>query len=87
MSNEKFNVVPNLPAFYKTDSWKNSVCKMSVNMRLARRIEEITRKLPNMSLEEKREIWTQEPYYEISKLITSSKDWKFPQPKDKEKKA
>lgn len=73
---------PKIPAFYKTDHWINSIGKMSLNQRLQYRIEDIKRKLPNLSLAEKYEIWRNEPYYEVSKIITQSPDWKFPKDKD-----
>lgn len=69
---------PKIPKFYESDHWTKSIGKMSLRQRLQYRIDDITRKLPNLSLVEKREIWRNEPYYEISKLITQSAGWEFP---------
>ena len=82
--NVPVNVAPKIPAFYKTDRWLKSFGKMSLVERLSGRIEEVSKKLPNMSLIEKREMWANEPYYEVAKLIVNSDGWEFP--KDKEKK-
>ncbi len=68
----------NLPIFYTTRKWLDSVGTMSLMERLEDRIYEIERKLPNMTLKEKQELWKICPYYEVSKLIVESKDWLFP---------
>lgn len=68
----------NLPTFYTTRKWLDSVGTMSLMERLEDRIYEIERKLPNMTLKEKQELWKICPYYEVSKLIVESKDWLFP---------
>jgi len=68
----------NLPAFYTTRKWLDSAGKMPLIKRLEDRIYDIERKLPNMTLKEKQELWKTEPYYEISRLIVESKDWVFP---------
>lgn len=81
---EKPAIRPSIPMFYKTKAWQNSPCTKSLFKRLEERIEEVKKKLPNMTLKEKREMWLNEPYYEVSKLIVESKDWEFPKSKDRE---
>lgn len=68
----------NIPAFYQSRKWLDSAGKMSLMKRLEERIYDIERKLPNMTLKEKQELWKVEPYWEISDLIVKSKDWVFP---------
>lgn len=68
----------NIPSFYLTRKWQDSIGKMSFMKRLEERIYDIERKLPNMTLKEKQELYKSEPYWEISKLIVESKDWVFP---------
>lgn len=68
----------NIPSFYLTRKWQDSIGKMSFMKRLEERIYDIERKLPNMTLKEKQELYKSEPYWEISKLIIESKDWVFP---------
>lgn len=67
-----------LPSFYLNKHWQDSIGTMPLMQRLQERIDEIERKLPNMTLKEKQDIWSREPYYEVSKLIVESKDWVFP---------
>jgi len=76
-------VKPKLPKFYESDHWTKSIGKMSLHQRLQYRIDEVTKKLPIMTLAEKREMWLNEPYYEVSKIITACEDWKFPDYKEK----
>lgn len=68
----------NIPSFYLTRKWQDSIGKMSFMKRLEERIYDIERKLPNMTLKEKQDLYKSEPYWEISKLIIESKDWVFP---------
>jgi hypothetical protein len=68
----------NIPSFYLTRKWQDSIGKMSFMKRIEERIYDIERKLPNMTLKEKQELYKSEPYWEISKLIIESKDWVFP---------
>lgn len=68
----------NLPAFYTTRKWQDSISTMPLIKRLEDRIDEIERKLPNMTLKERQELWKTEPYWEVSRLIASSKDFVFP---------
>lgn len=67
-----------IPAFYLTRKWTDSIGKMSFSKRIQERIDDIERKLPNMSLQDRQNLWKTEPYWEISKLIISSKDFVFP---------
>lgn len=67
-----------LPSFYQNRHWIDSIGKMSFMQRIQERIDDIERKLPNMSLKDKQELWKNEPYWEVSKLIIESKDWVFP---------
>lgn len=88
MAAVKFNmasdvVKPKIPSFYETKSWKNSICKASLSQRLSARMDEVKRRLPDMTLAEKRELWANEPYYEVSKLIVESKGWEFAKPNKK----
>ena len=82
--NTSISTKPKIPDFYKKYAWVKSLGTMSLMERLSERINEVTKKLPTMSLAEKREMWANEPYYEVSKLIVNSEGWEFP--KDKEKK-
>lgn len=66
-----------IPPYYLSRKWKNSEGQ-SLKERLQDRIDEISRKLPTMSLVERQKLWETEPYWEISKLIVESKDWSFP---------
>lgn len=68
----------NIPAFYQSRKWLDSIGTMPLAKRLEERIYDIERKLPNMTLKEKQELWKVEPYWEISDLIVKSKDWVFP---------
>lgn len=68
----------NLPAFYTTRKWQDSTVTMPLIKRLEDRIDEIERKLPNMTLKERQELWKTEPYWEVSRLIAVSKDFVFP---------
>lgn len=68
----------NIPAFYQSRKWLDSISKMPLAKRLEERIYDIERKLPNMTLKEKQELWKVEPYWEISDMIVKSKDWVFP---------
>lgn len=68
----------NLPAFYTTRKWQDSISTMPLIKRLEDRIDEIERKLPNMTLKERQELWKIEPYWEVSRLIATSKDFVFP---------
>lgn len=68
----------NLPAFYTTRKWQDSISTMPLIKRLEDRIDEIERKLPNMTLKERQELWKTEPYWEVSRLIAASKDFVFP---------
>lgn len=77
------SVKPKLPKFYESEHWTKSIGKMSLQQRLQYRIDEVTRKLPSMSLTEKHEMWANEPYYEVAKIIIESTDYKYPDPKDK----
>lgn len=77
------NVKPKLPKFYESKYWIKSIGKMSLQQRLQCRIDEVTRKLPTMSLAEKHEMWANEPYYEVAKIIIESADYKYPDPKEK----
>ena len=67
-----------VPYFYNDRKWINSAGIMSLKERLSDRIYEIEKKLPNMSLKERQDLWKSEPYWEISKLIVESKDFLFP---------
>lgn len=67
-----------LPSYYLNKHWIDSVGTMPLMKRLEDRIYDIERKLPNMTLKEKQELWLREPYYEVSQLIVQSKDWVFP---------
>lgn len=67
-----------IPTYYQNKHWTESIGTMPLMKRLEDRLLEIERRLPNLSLKEKQEIWKVEPYYEVSKLIVESKDWVFP---------
>lgn len=67
-----------IPTYYQNKHWIESIGTMSLMKRLEDRLLEIERRLPNMSLKEKQELWKVEPYWEVSSLIVSSKDWVFP---------
>lgn len=66
-----------IPPYYLSRKWKNSE-GLSLHERLQDRIDEISRKLPTMSLAERQKLWETEPYWEVSKVIIESKDWIFP---------
>lgn len=68
----------NIPAFYQTRKWQDSIGKMPLSKRLEERIYEMERKVNTLTLKERQEIWKIEPYWEISQIIVSSKDWVFP---------
>lgn len=76
-------IKPTLPSFYKSKAWKESAVEKPLMERLRVRIEEVKKILPNLTLTEKRELWINEPYYEVSKLIVESKDWQYPKPNEK----
>lgn len=67
-----------LPSYYLNKHWIDSIGTMSLMKRLEERIYDIERKLPNMTLKEKQELWKTEPYWEVSSLIAVSKDFVFP---------
>lgn len=67
-----------LPSYYLNKHWIDSVGTMPLMQRLQDRLDDIERKLPNMSLKEKQDLWAKEPYFEVSKLIMESKDFVFP---------
>lgn len=66
-----------IPPYYLSRKWKNSEGQ-SLKERLQDRIDEISRKLPTMSLVERQKLWETCPYWEVSKLIIESKDFVFP---------
>lgn len=68
----------NIPAFYQSRKWQDSIGKMPLSKRLEERICDIERKLPNMTLAERQKLWANCPYWEVSKLIIESKDFVFP---------
>lgn len=67
-----------LPAFYQSRKWQDSIGKMPLSKRLEERIYEMERKVNTLTLKELQEIWKTEPYWEISRIIISSKDFIFP---------
>ena len=67
-----------LPTFYQSRKWQDSISTMPLIKRLEDRIDEIERKLPNMTLKERQELWKICPYWEVSRLIAASKDFVFP---------
>lgn len=67
-----------VPDYYLSRKFQDSAGQFPLTQRLYDRIEEVARKLPNMSLKDKQELWYHCPYWEVSKLIQESEGFLFP---------
>lgn len=75
-----------IPNYYLNDHWIKSIGTKPLGKRLQERIEDLKKKVDNIPLKERQEMWLCEPYWEISEIIINSKDWVFPKTSGKEKK-